>query len=63
VRFPGGELPLEGSQGGAAAWILERDFVDESALARRFADLGADGLRDLLERLEAASVLDRVQSR
>jgi ribosomal protein L16 Arg81 hydroxylase len=63
VRFPGGELPLDESQGDAAAWILERDFVDGSSLQRRFANIGADRLSDLLERLEAASVLDRVQSR
>ena len=62
LRFPGGELLLERNQGDAAIWILEHDFVDEPELARRFADLGSVGLRNLLERLEAASVLDRIQS-
>lgn len=59
-RFPGGELPLEPHQGEAAAWILSRDYVDEVELARRFPDLGADGLTGLLERLETASILDRI---
>lgn len=62
VRFPGGELPLEPVEGAAVAWILDHDYVDEADLASRFADLGLDGLRNLLARLEAASVLDRIQS-
>jgi len=60
LRTPGGELPLSPAEMDAASWIIERDYVDESELEKRFAALGADGLQDLLGRLETASVLDRI---
>ena len=41
-------------------WILARDYVDATELEQRFGALGPDGLRDLLERLEASSVLDKI---
>lgn len=62
VRFPGGELRLSPGQGAAAAWILERDYVDEAELIRRFSEEDRALLGDLLERLEAASVLDRIEA-
>ena len=60
LRFPGGELPLKPEEEDAAAWILERDYIDESEVEKRFDTLGPDGLQDLLSRLEAFSVLDRI---
>jgi hypothetical protein len=60
LRTPGGELPLRPGEEDAASWIIERDYVDDSELEKRFASLGPDGLQDLLGRLEAASVLDRI---
>ena len=60
LRLPGGELPLKQEEEGAAAWILERDYVDVTELEEHFGALGADALRDLVERLEASSVLDKL---
>jgi hypothetical protein len=60
LRLPGGELPLEPEEEGAAAWILARDYIVATELEERFAALGPDGLRDLLGRLEASSVLDKI---
>ena len=60
LRVPGGELPLKPGEEGAASWILERDYIEESELEKRFAALGPDGVRDLLGRLETCSVLDRI---
>ncbi len=60
IRTPGGELPLTPGEEKAVSWIIERDYVDVSDLEKRFAVLGPDGLQDLLGRLEAASVLDRI---
>ncbi len=60
LTLPGGELPLEQGEEGAVAWILERDYVEEPELKKRFAALGADGLRNLLDRLEAISILDKI---
>ena len=60
LTFPGGELPLEPGEENAVSWIIERDFVDESELEARFEPLGEDALKNLLERLEASSVLDRI---
>jgi len=60
LRTPGGELPLTPGEEDAASWIIERDYVDESELEKRFTVLGPDGLQDLLGRLEACSVLDRI---
>lgn len=60
LAFPGGELPLGPEQAGPASWIIERDYVDASALESRFVDVGRETLQDLLDRLENASVLDRI---
>ncbi len=60
VQTPGGALPLNPEEESAAVWILSRDYVDGVELEERFAALGADGLRDLLSRLEQASVLDKI---
>lgn len=62
LQFPGGELALAPAQASAASWILERDYVDEIELDKRFPALGADALQDLLQRLEATSVLDKIRS-
>jgi ribosomal protein L16 Arg81 hydroxylase len=42
------------------AWALERDYVDESEFLKRFGALGPEDLQDLLGRLEASSVLERI---
>ena len=60
LTFPGGELPLESGEEGAASWILERDYVEESEVEKRFAALGPDGVQNLIARLEACSILDRI---
>lgn len=60
LTLPGGELPLEPDEEGAAAWILARDYVEEPDLMDRFATLGPDAMKSLLDRLEAISVLDRI---
>ena len=60
LRLPGGELPLKQEEEGAVTWILASDYVDATELEQRFGALGPDGLRDLLERLEASSVLDKI---
>ena len=60
VQYPGGALPLEPREESAAAWILARDYVEMAELEERFGELGAEGLRELVERLEAASVLDKI---
>jgi len=60
VQFPGGTLPLEPQEESAAAWILARDYIETAELEQRFGELGADGLGAFLERLEAASVLDKI---
>lgn len=60
LEFPGGELPLEPAEESIASWIIGRDYVDESELENRSGDLSGDMLKDLLERLEANSILDRV---
>jgi ribosomal protein L16 Arg81 hydroxylase len=60
LTFPGGELPLGRGEEGAAAWILERDYVEESEVKQRFAVLGPDALLNLIDQLEAISVLDRI---
>ena len=58
--YPGGELPLDEREQSAVAWIIERDYVDESELEKRFEALGPQALHDLLGRLEDNSVLDRI---
>jgi hypothetical protein len=60
LRVPGGELALESGEEGAASWILERDYVEASEIEKRFAALGPDGVQNLLDRLEACSVLDKI---
>ncbi|GMQ74907.1 MAG: hypothetical protein BMS9Abin01_0148 [Gammaproteobacteria bacterium] len=60
LRTPGGELPLRPGEEDAASWIIARDYVDESELGKCFASPGPDRLQDLLGRLEACSVLDRI---
>ena len=60
LRVPGGELPLKPGEEGAASWILERDYVEESELEKRFPALGSDGVQILLGRLESCSVLDKI---
>ena len=60
LAFPGGELPLEPKELDAVSWIIERDYVDESELEKRFEALGPEALRNLLGKLEANSVLDRI---
>jgi hypothetical protein len=51
-------LSLE--EADAAAWIISRDYVEESELTQRFADVAEDNLQNLLDRLERISVLDRI---
>ena len=58
--FPGGKLTLEPDESDVASWIVARDYVDESELERRFESLGREALTNLLGRLEASSVLDRI---
>jgi len=58
--LPGGELALKPEEQAAATWVLSRDYVEVPELQERFAGLGADLLQDLLERLEAISILDRI---
>ena len=53
-------MPLESGEEGAASWILERDYVEESEVEKRFAALGPDGVQNLIARLEACSILDRI---
>jgi ribosomal protein L16 Arg81 hydroxylase len=60
VTFPGGEIRLEPGEQDAASWIIEHDYVDESELGKRFEALDRDALQNLLARLEAASILDRI---
>jgi hypothetical protein len=60
LRLPGGEVPLEPGEEDAVVWILGRDYVEAAELAERFATLGPDALQDLLDRLEASSVLDKI---
>ena len=60
LRVPGEEFPLESGEEDAASWILERDYVEASEIETRFAALGPDGVRNLLDRLEAYSVLDKI---
>jgi hypothetical protein len=60
LRLPGGEVPLKPEEEGAVVWIIERDYVEATELADRFATLGPDALQDLLDRLEASSVLDKI---
>jgi ribosomal protein L16 Arg81 hydroxylase len=60
LRVPGGELALESGEEDAASWILERDYVEASEIEKRFAALGSDGVQNLLGRLEACSVLDKI---
>jgi len=60
LGFPGGELPLEPDENEAVAWIITRDYVDESELEDRFRKLDTERRRALLERLEASSILDRL---
>lgn len=60
LRLPGGEVPLKPEEEGAVVWIIERDYVGATELAERFATLGPDALQDLLDRLEASSVLDKI---
>lgn len=60
LRLPGGEVPLKPEEEGAVVWIIERDYVEATELVDRFATLGPDALQDLLDRLEASSVLDKI---
>jgi len=60
LRVPGEEFPLESGEEDAASWILECDYVEASEIETRFAALGPDGVRNLLDRLEAYSVLDKI---
>lgn len=60
LGFPGGELALEPDEHDAVAWIIERDYVDESEFGDRFQGLDAERRRILLERLEATSILDKI---
>ena len=60
LAFPGAELPLDPKEQSAVAWIIERDYVDESELEKRFEALGPEALRNLLDRLEENSILDRI---
>ena len=60
LRVPGEEFPLESGEEGAASWILERDYVEASEIETRFAALGPDGVRNLLDRLETYNVLDKI---
>jgi hypothetical protein len=60
LTFPGGELLLEPGEESAVSWIIERDYVDEFELEARFELLGGDAITNLLDRLEASSILDRI---
>ena len=60
LRVPGGELALESGEEGAASWILERDYVEASEIEQRYAVLGPEGVQNLLSRLEACSVIDKI---
>ena len=60
VQTPGGALSIEPREESAAAWIIARDYVERAELEDRFDGLGIDELQDLLERLEQASVLDKI---
>lgn len=60
IKYPGGEIPLEDGEEEVASWIIGCDYVDESELEKRFGSVGRDALRNLLARLETASILDRI---
>ncbi|NIM29594.1 MAG: hypothetical protein GTO67_11470 [Gammaproteobacteria bacterium] len=54
------ELPLAPDESSAASSILSQDYVDESKLETRFGPRDRDAPANLLGRLEACSVLDRI---
>jgi bifunctional lysine-specific demethylase and histidyl-hydroxylase MINA len=60
LALPGQDVALSLEEADAAAWIISRDYVEESELTQRFADVAEDNLQNLLDRLERISVLDRI---
>lgn len=54
------ELPRAPDESSAASWILSQDYVDESERVTRFGPRDQEAPANLLGRLEACSVLDRI---